>query len=75
MDTVVGQDIFQSKMDAIFIGMQGATGIADDMVIAGTDEMEHERNFLAFMEKCNSNNLTVTALLVKIRDFTGSKED
>ena len=24
--------------------------IADDMVIAGRDEMEHERNFLAFME-------------------------
>ena len=25
---------FQSKLDAIFIGMEGVTGIADDIVIA-----------------------------------------
>ena len=56
--TVVAQDIFQSKLDAIFIGMEGVTGIADDTVIAGRDEMEHDRNFLAFMEKCMINNLT-----------------
>ena len=43
MGTVVAQDIFQSKLDAIFIGMEGVTGIADDMVIAGKDEMEHNR--------------------------------
>ena len=61
MGTVVAQDIFQSKLDAIFIGMEGVTGIADDMVIADRDEMEHDRNFLAFMEKCKSNNLTLNA--------------
>ena len=61
MGMVVAQDIFQSKLDSIFIGMEGVTGIADDMVIAGRDEMEHDRNFLAFMEKCMSNNLTLNA--------------
>ena len=61
MGTVVAQDIFQSKLDAIFIGMEGVTGIADNMVIAGRDEMEHDRYFLAFMEKCMSNNLTHNA--------------
>ena len=35
MGTVAAQDIFQSKLDAIFIGMESLTGIADDMVIAG----------------------------------------
>ena len=59
MGTVVAQDIFQYKLDPIFIGMEGVTGIADDMVIAGRDEMEYDRNFLAFMEKCMSNNLTL----------------
>ena len=58
MDTVIAQDIFQSKLDAIFIGMEGVTEIADDMVIIGRDGMEHGRNFLAFMEKCMENNLT-----------------
>ena len=33
--TVVAQDIFQSKLDSIFIGLEGVTGITDDMVIAG----------------------------------------
>ena len=37
----------------------GVTGVADDMVIAGREEMELDRNFLAFMEKCMSNNLTL----------------
>ena len=50
MGTVVAQDIFQSKLDAIFISMEGVTGIADDMIIAGKDEMECDRNFLTFME-------------------------
>ena len=38
MGTVVAQDIFQSKLDSIFIGMESVTGIADDMVIAGRDK-------------------------------------
>ena len=67
MDTVVAQDIFQSKLDAIFIGMEGVTEIADDMVIAGRDKMEHDRNFLAFMEKCMGNNLTLNAKKIQFK--------
>ena len=67
MGMVVAQDIFQSKLDSIFIGMEGVTGIADDMVIAGRDEMEHDRNFLAFMEKCMSNNLTLNAEKIQFK--------
>ena len=89
MGTVVARDIFQSKLDAIFIGMEGDRGIADDMIIAGKDEMEHDRNFLAFMEKCMENNLTLNSEkiqfkqtqvflwphLVEAQHFTISKED
>ena len=67
MGTVVAQGIFQSKLDSIFIGMEGVTGIADDMVIAGRDEMEHDRNFLAFMEKCLSNNLTLNSEKIQFK--------
>ena len=62
MGTVVAQDIFQSKLDAI-LGMEGVTGIADDMIIAGKDEMEHDRNFLAFME----NNLTINSEKIQFK--------
>ena len=67
MGTVVEQDIFQSKLDAIFIGMEGVTGIADDMVIAGKNQMEHDRNFLAFMEKCMENNLTLNSEKIQFK--------
>ena len=67
MGTVVAQDIFQLKLDAIFIGMEGVTGIADDMIIAGKDEMEHDRNFLAFMEKCMENNLTLNSEKIQFK--------
>ena len=67
MGTVVAQDIFQSKLDAIFIGMEGVTGIADDMIIARKDEMEHDRNFLAFMEKCMENNLTLNLEKIQLK--------
>ena len=88
MSTVVAQDIFQCKLDAIFIGMEGVTGSADDMVIAGRDEMEHDRNFLAFMEKCMENNLTLNSEKIQFKQtqvsfyghcwskhFSRSKED
>ena len=39
MGRVVAQDIFQSKLDAIIIGMEGGTGFADNMVTAGRDEI------------------------------------
>ena len=67
MGTVVAQDIFQSKLDAIFIGKEGVTGIADDMIIAEKDEMEQDRNFLAFMEKCMENNLTLNSEKIQFK--------
>ena len=67
MGTVVARDIFQSKLDSIFIGMEGVMGIVDNMVIAGRDEMEHDRNFLAFMEKCMENNLTLNSEKIQFK--------
>ena len=67
MGTVVAQDTFQSELDSIFIGMEDVTGIADDMVIAGRDEMEHDRNLLEFMEKCMSNNLTLNSEKIQFK--------
>ena len=62
-----GTGHFSVQLDAIFIGMEGVTGIADDMIIAGKDKMEHDRNFLAFMEKCTENNLTLNAEKIQFK--------
>ena len=68
MGTVVSQDIFQSKLDAIFIDMEGVTGIADDMVIAGKDEMEHDRN-----SKHLWKNVWKTTSLLTQRRYSSSR--
>ena len=65
--TVVAQDIFQSKLDAIFNGMKGVTGIADDMIIYGANKKKHDENFLNFIEKCISNNLTLHAEKIQFK--------
>ena len=67
MGAVAAQDIFQSKLGAIFIGMEGVMEIVDDMVIAGRNEMEQDRNFLAFMEKCMENNLTLKSEKIQFK--------
>ena len=89
MGTVVAQDIFQSKLDSIFIGMEGVAGIADDIVIAGRDKMEHDKFpsiYGKVYEQQPDSQLrkdTVQAvtgiflwpLLVKTWDHTRSKEN
>ena len=69
MGTVMAQDIFQSKLDAIFDGMKGVTGMADDMIIYGADEKENDENFLNFMERCMSmgNNLTLNVETIQFK--------
>ena len=46
MGTVVTLDVFQKKLDSIYIGLPGVTGITDDMIIYGTTEDEHDQNLL-----------------------------
>ena len=37
------------------------------MVICGRNEEEHDRNFLAFMEQCVGNNLTLNAKRIQFK--------
>ena len=38
MGSIVAQDVFQRKLDGIFLDIPGDTGIADDMVIYGRSQ-------------------------------------
>ena len=35
MGSIIAQDVFQRKLDVIFLSVPGITGIADDMIIYG----------------------------------------
>ena len=39
--------------------MPGVTGIADDMIIFGKTDQDHDGNLLNFLEVCRKNGLTL----------------
>ena len=51
--------VFQRKLDAIFLDIPGVTGIADDMVIYGRSDLEHDKHLINFLEVCRKNTLTL----------------
>ena len=57
MGTIVASDMFQRKLDSIYIGLPGVTGIAYDMIVYGTDEKEHDYNLLRFLDITRNNGL------------------
>ena len=57
MDSKVASDIFQKKLDSVYIGFPGVTGIADDMVIFGRTEQEHDKILILFLETSRKNGL------------------
>ena len=59
MGSIVAQDVFQRKLDAIFLDVPGVTGIADDMIIYGRSNLEHDKHLINFLEVCRKNTLTL----------------
>ena len=59
MGSIMAQDVFQQKLDAIYLSVPGVTGIADDMIIFGKTDQDHNRNLLNFLEVCRKNGLTL----------------
>ena len=59
MGSIVAQDVFQRKLDAIFLSIPGVTEIADDMIIYGRTNLEHDQHLINFLEVCRKNTLTL----------------
>ena len=57
MGSIVAQDVFQRKLDVIFLNVPGVTGIADDMVIYGRSDLEHDKHLINFLDICRKNTL------------------
>ena len=59
----IAQDVFQTKMDQAFEGCKGVVGIADEIVVFGNINEEHDRNMLAmlkrFLDTALKSNLTI----------------
>ena len=51
----MSQDVFQKRMDHIYERCKGAMGIADDLIVFGKDEEEHDKNLRKVMEVAQEN--------------------
>ena len=65
--TAVASDIFQRKLDSVYIGLPGVTGIADDMVVYGTTESEHDWNLINFCETTRKNGLRLNKAKIQFK--------
>ena len=51
--------LINPRFNTVYIGLPGVTGIADDMIIFGKSELEHDRNLLQFLETTRKNGLVL----------------
>ena len=47
----MSQDIFQFKIDEMYCDYQGAVGIADDIIVYGKNDQEHDLHLHKTMER------------------------
>ena len=58
---VVSQDIFQRKLDDIYKNIPNVTGIADDIIVFGSAEEEHDNAFVNMLEATRANNVSLNS--------------
>jgi transposase InsO family protein len=64
----VSQDVFQYKIDETYQGCQGAIGIADDIVVYGKDDQDHDLNLHEAMERTRQAGLKLNQEKCMIKD-------
>ena len=62
---ISSQDVFQKIMDQTFEGLIGVVGIADNIVVFGKSEQDHDKNLEAAFNRTESASLNATKRVVK----------
>ena len=63
----MSQDVFQAKIDQTFEGCKGTIGIADDIVVFGKSEEEHDRHINEMLIRCRTTGLKLNPDKCKIK--------
>ena len=61
----VSQDIFQCKLDEILRDIPNVAGIADDILVFGSSDIEHDQAFINMLETCRKNNVGLNSEAIK----------
>ena len=62
------QDVFQQAIDQILDGLQGVTSIADNTVVFGADEEDHDKNLHHLMKRAEEKGLVFNPEKCKIKE-------
>ena len=53
----IASDVFQERLDRVLELVPGTIGIADDIIVYGESEIEHDANFITLCETARTNGL------------------
>lgn len=53
----VSSEIFQRHLNETLEGLQGCINVADDIIVHGKSEMEHDRNMKELISRCKERNV------------------
>ena len=64
----VSAEIFQKRLQRALEGLEGVVCVADDVIIHGKKEEEHERNLKNFLERCREKGIKLNKEKTKLRE-------
>ena len=71
----LSQDIFQRKLDAVYRGIPNVMGIADDIVVCGSTQSEHDQAFCEMLQATRKHNVSLNSEKLQFKqaqvDFYG----
>jgi hypothetical protein len=56
----VSSEIFQKRLNQELLGLEGVRCIADDILVYGTNEKDHNQNFERLLELCKEKSIKLT---------------
>ena len=63
----IASDVFQERLDRVLALVPNTIGIADDIVIYGENEIEHDASFITLCETARDNGLKLNANKLQIK--------
>ena len=64
----MSQDVFQRKIDQTYEGCEGVIGIADDIVVYGKGDEEHDANMHQMMARTQQTGLKLNPMKCRIKE-------
>ena len=59
-------DLFESALRELLQGLDGVVNIADDILVFGSTQAEHNKNVISFLERCLEEDMKLNVSKVRL---------